>query len=71
MKNTKAAASFTIVIIHGLLKCEEATASSASMLVTPLYCHYYLIISVSLIFYLCLNKGVVTLSLVCNSSLLI
>ena len=35
------------------------------------YCHYYLIISVSLIFYLCLNKGVVILSLVCNSSPLI
>ena len=33
--------------------------------------YYYLIISVSLIFYLCLNKGVVILSLVCNSSPLI
>ena len=35
MKNKKVAASFTIVIIHGLLKSEEATASSASMLVAP------------------------------------
>ena len=33
--------------------------------------YYHLIISVSLIFYLCLNNGVVILSLVCNSSPLI
>ena len=34
-ENKKVAASFTIVIIHGLLN-SEATASSASMLGTPL-----------------------------------